>query len=561
MANGQNIMQKRRTVLVVEDNEMNREILCELLADEYNVLEAENGLTGLEQMEKHSGEIALVMLDVYMPECDGFAFLERKCRDPRFDTIPVIMMTASNTVEDEIRCLELGASDFITKPYNVEIMKNRMKSLIRLRESSAMLGRLESDSLTGLFSKEFFYHSLEELLKVDADAHYDLVCSDIENFRVMNDRYGTAYCDRFLRSIADEISGSLPNLLFGGRIGPDVYAFLIGHQEQNGWTEHLLPDGWQENHGKITIKFGIYTDVDHELTAAGICDRATLAIAKIKKKFGTDVAWYDDEMRNMQLREHQIEQTMERALSERQFVVYYQPKHDLHTDTTGGAEALVRWISPEMGFISPGQFIPLFERNGFIINLDFYIWEEVCKELRHCMDEGLPVIPISVNVSRVDFEVPDLAADIAVLADRYGIDHALLHIELTESMYSDNPGQIARTLAALHSNGFYIELDDFGAGYSSLTSLNTLTLDIMKIDMSLIRQAAATNDYSILRFATLLADGMRLKTVVEGVETAEQVAALKVLGCDYIQGYYFSKPLPPKEYEEYLAAHCGKESA
>lgn len=128
-------------------------------------------------------------------------------------------------------------------------------------------------------------------------------------------------------------------------------------------------------------------------------------------------------------------------------------------------------------------------------------------------------------------------------------------------MYSDNPDQIADTLEELHANGFYIELDDFGAGYSSLTSLNTLTLDVMKIDMSLIRQAAATNDYSILRFATLLADGMRLKTVAEGVETAEQVAALKVLGCDYIQGYYFSKPLPVDEYEEYLKAHCGEAGA
>ncbi len=268
------------------------------------------------------------------------------------------------------------------------------------------------------------------------------------------------------------------------------------------------------------------------------------------------VAWYDDEMRALQMREHRIEETMENALAERQFVVYYQPKHDLHTGKTGGAEALVRWIHPDMGFINPGQFIPLFEHSGFITNLDFYIWEEVCKELRHCIDDGLPVVPVSVNVSRRDFETADLAGEIAALADKYSLPHALLHIELTESISSYNPDQIIRTLAALHENGFFIELDDFGAGYSSLTSLSVLTLDVMKIDMSLIRHASETNDYSILRFATLLADGMRLKTVVEGVETAEQVEALKVLGCDYIQGYYFSKPLPVDEYEAYLKAHC-----
>ncbi|MBQ9647545.1 MAG: EAL domain-containing protein [Oscillospiraceae bacterium] len=560
MANEKEITQRKRTVLVVEDNDMNREILCELLADDYDVLEAENGNVGLEALDKHSGEIALVMLDVYMPECDGFEFLERKRKDPRFDTIPVIMMTASNTADDEIHCLELGASDFITKPYNVEIMKNRMKSVIRLRESSSMLGRLESDSLTGLYSKEFFYHTAEELLRANPDEHYDVVCSDVENFRALNDRYGTAQCDSFLRAIAEDLTERIPGLLFGGRIGADVFAFLLRHHEDS-WAGILTPEGDETRYGKFVVKYGIFADVDHALPAAALCDRATLAIKKIKKKFGARVAFYDDEMRDMQLRERQIEENMETALAEGQFVVYYQPKHDLHTDTTGGAEALVRWISPELGFVSPGQFIPLFERNGFITNLDFFIWEEVCKEIQHCVWEGLPVVPVSINASRMDFEVPNLAGEIAALADKYGVDHSLLHVELTESMYTDNPGQIERTLKELHDNGFHIELDDFGSGYSSLTSLNTLTLDVMKVDMSLIRQASATGDFSILRFCSLLADNLRLKTVVEGVETAEQVAALKVLGCDYIQGYYFSKPLPAKEFEEYLTVHSGQESA
>lgn len=200
----------------------------------------------------------------------------------------------------------------------------------------------------------------------------------------------------------------------------------------------------------------------------------------------------------MQLLEHQIVDNMQSALEGREFEVYYQPKHNLHTDTTGGAEVLVRWTHPQLGFISPGVFIPLFERNGFVTRLDFYIWEEVCKELQRCVWEEIPVVPVSVNVSRMDFEVPDLAGKIGRLADRYGVEHSLLHIELTESMYSDNPERITRTLEELHENGFVIELDDFGAGYSSLTSLNTLALDAVKLDMSLIRQASETSDYSIL---------------------------------------------------------------
>ena len=542
----------KRTVLVVEDNDMNREILCEILADDYDVLEAENGEIALEKLAENADRVALVMLDAYMPVCDGFQFLERKAKEPRYDSIPVIMMTASNTVEDEIRCLELGASDFITKPYNVEIMKNRMKSVIRLRESSAMLSRVELDSLTGLYSKEFFYLNAEAAFRADPEGRFDMLCSDIEDFRAMNERYGAAWCDRFLRFFAQRMMTELPGVMLGGRIGADVFAFLLRHQEGREWTACLAPERDELEKRRANINHGIYAEADTELSASAICDRATLALNQIKRKFNVNVARYDDELRKSQLRKHQIVENMQDSLEKHEFLVYYQPKHDLHSDKTGGAEALVRWIHPEMGFISPGQFIPLFEQNGFITKLDFYIWEEVCRELQKCAREGLPLVPVSINVSRMDFETPDLCGEITRLADRYGVDHSMLHIELTESIASDDPDQIARTLQALHENGFRIELDDFGSGYSSLASLNTLTLDVLKIDMSLIRQAASTGDYSILRFATLLADGMRLKTVVEGVETADQVAALKVLGCDYIQGYYYSKPLPAKDFEEYL---------
>ncbi|MBQ9412660.1 MAG: EAL domain-containing protein [Oscillospiraceae bacterium] len=544
--------ERKRTVLVVEDNEMNREILTELLLDDYEVLEAENGQVGLDQLYARYEDISLVMLDCYMPVCDGFEFLERKREDSRFDTIPVIMMTASSEVDDEIRCLELGASDFVTKPYNAEVLKNRMMSVIRLRESSAVLGYLESDLLTGLYSKEYFYIKLQQLLQASG-ASYDILCSDVENFRGMNERWGTARCDEFLRDLADRMRKNIPGIVLGGRIGADVFAFLTEHRE-GGWNE--VPAGLAgEDGSRFVVKFGVYEEVDHALPAAALCDRATLALGSIKRKFHQDISHYDEAMQKKQLLEQQIEESMEQSLRNGEFKVFYQPKHDLHSDHTGGAEALVRWIHPELGFMNPGVFIPLFERNGFITQVDLFIWEEVCKELRRCLDNGIPVVPVSVNASRMDFELPDLAERIADMADRYGLDRKLLHIEVTESMYIDNPKQIAETLEKLHTYGFQVELDDFGSGYSSLTSLNTLRLDVMKLDMSMIRHAAATNDYSLLRFAALLADGMRLKTVVEGVETMEQVTALRVLGCDYVQGYFYSKPLPAKDFEQYLAEH------
>ncbi len=550
---------ERHTVLVVEDNDMNREILCDLLEDDFNVLQAENGVVGLLTLEEHGGDIAMVLLDVYMPVCDGFTFLERKQESGRFDSVPVIVMTASDSVDDEIRCLKLGATDFITKPYNIEVMKNRMKSLIRLQESAAMLNRLELDDLTRLYSKEFFFHNASIVLQSNPDGRYDIVCCDVENFRTMNERYGREQCDNFLHDLAAWLPQILPGMIVGGRIGADVFAFLTEHQEQD-WTDILKNAHFQLNPDQkpmqYSIKYGVAQDIDHESSISSCCDRATLALRQIKGRFNTHVAVYDEEMRRMQLREHQLVEFAEPAIENREFQIYYQPKHSLESDTTGGAEALVRWIHPQLGFISPGMFIPLFERNGFITKLDFYIWEEVCRELRKLLDEGIPAVPISINVSRMDFEALDLAEKIASLADKYELDHSLLHIELTESIAGDNPELIASTLERLHENGFIIELDDFGSGYSSLTSLNTLTLDVLKLDMSIIRHAAATSDYSLLRYAVLLAEGMRLKTVAEGVETADQVAALKVLGCDYIQGYYYSKPLPGPEFEKYIAARC-----
>ena len=556
MKRGMDSFSEKRTVLVVEDNEMNREILCELLMDEYVVLQAENGLAGLEQLGEHGKELSAILLDVYMPECDGFEFLERKKQDSRFDSVPVIVMTGSESVDDEIRCLELGATDFVTKPYNIEIVKNRMKSVIRLRESASMLNRLERDELTGLYSKEFFTHNAGIILQSNPEAKYDIICSDVNDFRTLNERYGRNQCDVFLRFLANAIPRVLPGMVIGGRMGADVFAFLTEHRED--WTD-ILNEADVRGEGQtinFTIKYGVIQDIDRQVSVTDDVDRATLALRSIKGKFNTHVAVYDEEMRRIQIQEHQLVELAEPAIENREFQIYYQPKHSLAIDATGGAEALVRWIHPQLGFISPGMFIPLFERNVFITRLDFYIWEEVCRELRKLLDEGLPAVPISVNVSRMDFDVPDLAEKIADLADRYELDHGLLHIELTESIYGENPVQIAATLEALHNDGFIIELDDFGSGYSSLTSLNTLTLDVMKLDMSIIRQATATGDYGILRFATLLADGMRLKTVAEGVETAEQVSALKVLGCDYIQGYYYSRPLPSGEFEEYLSKHC-----
>lgn len=542
-----------RKVLVVEDNDFNRQVLKNVLQDNgFQIVEARDGLEGLEQLSKHYEDLALVLLDVYMPRCDGFEFLHSKGADKRYDTVPVIVATAGGANREEVRCLKLGANDFVLKPYDFEVIINRINNMIRLRESAAIVNQLRWDDTTGLYTKEFFYRAVSEELATHPAGTFDLVCSDVENFKSLNDRYGESNCDALLRELGAWLTDTLPGLVARGRIGGDVFAFLIEHQ-QRGWEQALGAASEKMPFANVNVKFGIVEKIGRDITVSQACTWAISALETVKGLYGAEVAWFDDELHQKQVMEQIIRESMGDALERREFTVYYQPKHDMHTNKVGGAEALVRWVHPELGFVRPDLFIPVFERNGFITTLDLFVWEEACREIARCRELGLPEIPISINASRLDFDAPNLPTLIAELADRHGVKHELLHVELTETAYSDNPESVKRMLQELKDLGFSTELDDFGSGYSSLVSLNTLPLDVMKLDMSMIRQATALNDYRIVESTINLARVLGLKTVVEGVETADEARRVTEMGCDLIQGYYFSKPLSREEFEAYLA--------
>ena len=286
-----------------------------------------------------------------------------------------------------------------------------------------------------------------------------------------------------------------------------------------------------------------------------MCDRAFLVADSIKGRYNQRIGIYDDVLRDKLLREQAITESMETALAEGQFSVYLQPKYWLQNDTMAGAEALARWIHPELGFMNPGEFIPLFEKNGFITKLDRYVWEQTCKKLQQWRQEGYPDIAVSVNVSRADVYQEDLPATMSSLVAQYGIEPRQLHLELTESAYTENPNQIIAVVDELRNRGFVIEMDDFGSGYSSLNMLNQVHFDILKLDMKFIQtETAKPGEMSIMRFVVNLAKWLNLSTVAEGVETKAQLERLRDVGCDYAQGYYFSRPLPVQEFEKLLAA-------
>ena len=548
---------RKRTILLADDSDINRKILCKILGKEYKIIEAENGSIALEILKKQFEDISLILLDIMMPVMNGYEVLDAIRVDARLSLIPVIIETSSENSEDEIKCLTQGASDFITKPYNPDVIKHRISSIIRLRESAAIINMLETDRTTGLYSKEFFYQYAARMIQENPNQEYDMVCCDVVKFKIINERYGINKGNKVLQFIAAHLTTVIKDSVLCGYLGSDKFAVLCPHQDiseakytrLNNRIKKLLAEAPVS---KLDIKFGVYLYVDKSIPISRMCDRASFALNKIKGIYDTYIAEYDDSIRISLLREQRISDEMDQALIQGQFKVYYQPQHEIKDNRLSGAEALVRWEHPEYGIIPPCDFIPIFERNGFITKLDDYVWEEVCKKLHERKEDHLPVVPISVNVSRADFESTDLVERFKQLTRKYDIEPELLPLELTETMYTENPQQIIDTVNRLRKNGFKVEMDDFGSGYSSLSMLSELTIDVLKIDMKFVQQADNEQKKSILSFVVALSKWLNLDMIAEGVETEEQMSLLRAVGCQYVQGFYYSKPIPSKEFDLYF---------
>ena len=552
----ENDVMGQKHILVVEDNELNREMLVDILSDQYVIHEAENGQAALDFLNHSREEIALILLDMMMPVMDGYTFLKKIKAVPEHSLIPVIVMTQGDSEEDEVNALANGATDFVPKPYRPQIILHRIKGLIDFRETAALANQFKYDHLTGLYSKEFFWQQLKEILLNNEEDEYDIVCCNIENFKLYNDAFGAANGDRLLCEIAEFLTEKVEEHELLSRFRADRFMWV--KKSEYIYNEEVFTALDQQirqlpGAGNLHMKWGIYKITDRSVPVEKMCDRVMLAVDSIKGKYLKHYVVYDDAMREKLLREQEIIEEMADSLEDHQFQIYLQPKICLHDGTLAGAEALVRWKHPEKGMISPGEFIPLFEKNGFITQMDQYVWEQTCVLIKEWKAKGYPVVPVSVNVSRADFYITDLTEYMDALVRKYDLQPSDLHLEVTESVYTENPIQILHMIEGLRSRGFVIELDDFGSGYSSLNMLNQMELDIMKLDMKFIQsEMMKPEDQGILRFIIDLAHSMKLSVVAEGIETGEQVERIKKLGCDYAQGYFFSRPVCVEEFEEIL---------
>lgn len=558
-------MLTKKEILIVEDNAINRMILSELLSSEYKVLEAENGQEALQVLEKHRDEVSLILLDITMPVMDGYTFLSIAKKDPSLASIPVIVATQSDSEADEVAALSHGATDFVGKPYKPQIILHRVASIIHLRETAAMINQFQYDQLTGIYSKEYFYQRVREFLRQNPGKRCDIICSDIENFKLINDVFGVAAGDQLLCGIAELYRKMTGHHGIYGRLNADQFVCLLMHD--GDYTDEMFIGASEQvnalsNARSVVMKWGIYSVEDRNVSVEQMCDRALLAARSIKGQYGKYFAYYDDKLRDELLRQQGIIDSMEKALGEEQFLIYLQPKYRIRDDGLAGAEALIRWKHPDWGFQSPAEFIPLFEKNGFITKLDQYVWDKTCSYMWEWDDKGYPPVPISVNVSRADIYNEDIADILMQTVQKYGLSPSRLHLEITESAYTENPNQIIETVGYLRDLGFIIEMDDFGSGYSSLNMLNQMPIDILKLDMKFIQsETAKPMNQGVLQFIMELARWMHLGVVAEGVETREQLERLIETGCDYVQGYFYAKPMPEREFEELLKVQPAGEEA
>lgn len=548
-------MKQKKEILIVDDNEINREMLVEILKDKYRVLQAEHGQDALELLKGKEG-IALILLDVMMPIMDGYTFLDRIKEDKELSLIPVIVLTEGNSEEAEVAALAHGATDFVPKPYRPQVILHSIESLINLRESAAMVNQLRYDRLTGIYTKEYFFQKALEKLQENPDKHYCLVCSNIDNFKLFNDVYGVEAGDELLKETASILGKIIGESGVYARFSADKFVCLqeVEKEKTDRANFGKFSVSVSPNMKKVIMRWGIYDISDRTVPVEQMCDRAILAVNSIKGTYNQFFAVYDEVLRNKLLREKVITDAMEGALARGEFVVYFQPKYSLKDNCMVGAEALVRWIHPVHGIISPGEFIPLFEKNGFISRLDKHVWEQVCIRLKKWKDNGYVLVPVSVNVSRADIYRDNIENYFVELIKKYDVDPSYLHLEITESAYAENQEQIISTVDSLRNLGFDIEMDDFGSGYSSLSMLSRMKLDILKLDMQFVRnETAKPLDHSILSDVINMAHRLSLKVVAEGVETSEQMRKLQMVDCDIVQGYFLAKPMPEGEFEKLLA--------
>ena len=439
-----------------------------------------------------------------------------------------------------------------------------IRKFFQLKDTNEKLEDLASrDELTGADHTEKFYSEVNRILERKTDARFAVLYIDFENFKYVNDVFGYSYGDELLKDYARLIMSRLKEEELLGRDVADRFVLLRRYESreelletQKQVDEEFLNSALvMSNRHMMTIACGIccVEDLVEEPEAVMMVNRANFAQKEVKNKPGKHYAFYGDEIRQKLIAEMKVKDRMQEGLDNEEFVVYMQPKVGVEDGAVRGAEALVRWAVPGNGLLSPGLFIPVLEKNHFIGKVDRFVFEKVCIWLHERMEKGLAVVPVSVNVSKIQFYNPDFIPVYASIKKQYGIPDGLLEIELTESAAFEHEEYLLQVVRELHDYGFLCSLDDFGTGYSSLGLLKDLPIDVLKLDGVFFRVSVDVNrEHTILKYIIDMVKELNISTVAEGVERQEQIEFLKSVGCDLIQGFAFYRPMPMDQFEKVL---------
>lgn len=439
------------------------------------------------------------------------------------------------------------------------------KMFLLEKQSKDLYDMTDRDSLTGAYNMERFKREAQELIQNDRKTRYAVAYVDFADFKYINDVFGYEYGNRVLQEYARITAAELDEKEIFGRVSADNFVILRHYNDKmevlarQRAIDARLMDFLHNSRNKqsLPVCCGIccLEDAPGDLAIENFLDRANFARKTVKNGEQTNYAFYNENIRDSLLKEKSMVGQMREALRQREFVVYYQPKIDLQNGKIASAEALVRWRQPDGQIMPPDKFIPVFEKNNLITSLDQYVFETVCCSLRRRLDAGLPVVPVSVNVSRLQFYDPAFVENYATISQRYSIPHGLLELEFTESIVFNNLSLLTDIVLQLKQKGFSCSIDDFGKGYSSLGLLKSLPIDTLKIDKLFFCHSddkEKEKENIILTGVITLLRKLRIRTVAEGIESQDQVDFLKSIKCDLVQGYVFYRPMPEEEYEAVL---------
>lgn len=566
------------SILVIDDEPDNFDVVEMLLSDQgYQFYYATNGEAAIGSLGLFQPSV--ILLDVMMPGMDGIEVCRRIKAMPRWESIPIIMVTALTTKTDLARCLLAGADDFISKPVNRLELTARVRSMLRIHQQYQQLAtfnaRLETmvqqrtaelqtiilqDALTQLPTRASLVQRLSQLIQVRSSS-FALVYLDCDQFKLVNGSFGHAVGDQLLVAIAQRLQQLLRATDMLARIGADEFCFLLQPINRQTDLEQLIATILQSFTAPFSVAnceifltacLGIaLSNPDYQNPEEPLQDADTAMYqAKLRGKGSYQI--FDRQMHLAMLNRLMLENGLQRALEQQQIITYYQPIIDLQTQKLVGFEALVRWQHPVNGLIPPGEFIPSMETTGLIVPVGMAVLKQAAEQLQRWHQQGWTELSMSVNLSVRQFSCPTLLADIDQILAETGVNPGLLKLEITESAIMDNAEMAIDLTQNLRSRSIQISIDDFGTGYSSLGYLHRFPIDNLKIDRSFVSQIQSENsNYPVVNTIVALSQQLGLSVVAEGIETVQQLEWLKQLGCQFGQGYLFSRPLSAADIEHH----------